>query len=80
MQTVADQTFMAVTEALTLAGDLTGSAELDTVLCIGFTGGKEFAVLGGDLDDKTIGRLQLLIDALSTRLDSGDKLVKVFRE
>ncbi len=77
-----DTTFIAVTEAMAIAGDDMAAHASDTLLVISLSGQHECAVLGGALSSEAVDRLESLLLELKTRQateGNGDKTLHVWR-
>lgn len=79
---INDDTFLAVTEAMGLAGEALEKGDADLLLVISLVGERESAVLGGRVTTAAVERLQALVDDLKVRAQAegeGDHVLHVWR-
>lgn len=62
-----DSTYIAVTEAMALAGDAMEEHQTETLLVISLADGGNNAILGGAISDEVIAKLESLVQELSER-------------
>lgn len=72
IDTIKDDTFMAVTEALALAGEALDEHQSETLLVVSLSADGNNAILGGDVKPGQIDQLRNLLDELGARAESSD--------
>lgn len=72
IDTMSDDTFMAVTEALALAGEAMEEHQSETLLVVSLSKEGNNAILGGDVRAEQIDQLRNLVEELSARAAASD--------
>lgn len=61
---ISDDTYMSVTEAMALAGEVMDSHQSETLLVVSLAGEGDNAILGGELTTKSLASIRELLDEL----------------
>lgn len=72
IDTISDETFMQVTEAMGLAGEVMEQHQAETLLVITLSEEGNDAILGGDTSPEALEKLQNMLDELRDRASIED--------
>jgi len=67
-----DDTFMAVTEALGIAGEAMDEHQSETLLIVSLSSDGNNAILGGKINEESLEQLRNLLDELEEKADNSE--------